>query len=95
METLGKFRRMHYRDGLSRSEIARRPKRDRRTAELMNAELNAQGYMGGYTILTDFIRDWRAQESANAPTRAFVPLKFALGEAFQFDWSEAGGRRHR
>ena len=136
MELLGKVRRMHYRDGLSRSEIARRtglsrntvrkwllaaeavephyrrsqaqgklgpfhavlvqaleadgrrPKRDRRTAKALYAELKAQGYVGGYTVLTDFIRQWREQAGANAPTRAFVPLKFELGEAFQFDWSE-------
>jgi transposase len=67
---------------------ARRPKRDRRTAKALHAELKAQGFEGGYTILTDFIRDWRQRTGANAPTRAFVPLKFELGEAFQFDWSE-------
>ena len=136
MELLGKVRRMHYRDGLSRSEIARRtglsrntvkkwltapeavepryrrlqapgkldpfhgallqaleadarrPKRDRRTAKALYAELKSQGYAGGYTVLTDFIRHWREQAGANAPTRAFVPLRFELGEAFQFDWSE-------
>jgi transposase len=136
MEMLGKVRRMHYREGLSRSQIARRtglsrntvkkwlkaaegvapryhrvkvpgklarfqevlvqalqadarrPKRERRTARALHAELKVQGYTGGYTVLTDFIRDWREQAGANAPTRAFVPLKFELGEAFQFDWSE-------
>jgi transposase len=136
MELLGKVRRMHYRDGLSRSEIARRtglsrntvkkwltapeavepryrrlqapgkldpfhgallqaleadarrPKRDRRTAKALYAELKSQGYAGGYTVLTDLIRHWREQAGANAPTRAFVPLRFELGEAFQFDWSE-------
>jgi transposase len=136
MEMLGKVRRMHYREGLSRSEIARRtglsrntvkkwlkeaegiapryrrvkvpgklarfqevllqalqadarrPKRERRTAKALHAEINAQGYAGGYTVLTDFIRNWRQQAGANAPTRAFVPLRFELGEAFQFDWSE-------
>src|SRR5574337_758218 len=69
---------------------ARRPKRERRTAKALLAELKAQGYTGGYTVLTDFIRDWRLGAGANAPTRAFVPLKFELGEAFQFDWSEEG-----
>ena len=136
MELLGKVRRMHYRDGLSRSEIARRtglsrntvkkwlkapeaaepryrrveapgkltpfqdgliraleadarrPKRDRRTAKALFAELKVLGYAGGYTVLTDYIRQWRQHTSANAPTRAFVPLKFELGEVFQFDWSE-------
>ncbi len=39
-------------------------------------------------MLTDFIRTWRHQALANAPTRAFVPLKVERGEAFQFDWSE-------
>jgi transposase len=67
---------------------AQRPKRERRTAKALHAELKAQGYLGGYTVLTDFIRNWRQQAGANAPTRAFVSLKFELGEAFQFDWSE-------
>ena len=67
---------------------AGRPKRERRTAKALLVELKSQGYGGGYSILSDFIRGWRDQKSANAPTRAFVPLKFELGEAFQFDWSE-------
>ena len=28
--------------------------------------------------------------AAGAQGKAFVPLKFELGEAFQFDWSEEG-----
>src|SRR5690242_28978 len=67
---------------------AARAKRDRRTAKALYAELKARGYSGGYTVLTDFIRAWRQRASANVSTRAFVPLKFELGEAFQFDWSE-------
>ena len=67
---------------------AGRAKRERRTAKALFAELKAQGYSGGYTVLTDFIRAWRQRTSANVSTRAFVPLKFELGEAFQFDWSE-------
>ncbi len=39
-------------------------------------------------MLTDFIRAWRERAAAKVSTRAFVPLKFELGEAFQFDWSE-------
>ena len=67
---------------------AGRAKRDRRSAKALHAELEVQGYAGGYTILTDFIRAWRQRAAANVSTRAFVPLKFELGEAFQFDWSE-------
>lgn len=59
---------------------ARRPKRDRRTALALHAELKQAGYEGGYTALTDFIRRWREAAGANTPTRAFVPLKFKLGE---------------
>ena len=63
---------------------------NRRSAKALLTELRGLGYTGGYTVLTDFIRGWRLGVGANAPSRAFVPLKFALGEAFQFDWSEEG-----
>ena len=69
---------------------ARRPKRDRRTALSLMGELKAQGYTGGYTAVTDFVRAWREGAAATVPSQAFVPLKFELGEAFQFDWSEEG-----
>ena len=36
--------------------------------------------------MCDFIRNWRNHRSQSKT--AYVPLKFALGEAFQFDWSE-------
>ena len=36
--------------------------------------------------MCDFVRNWRNQ-GVQSKT-AYVPLKFALGEAFQFDWSE-------
>ena len=68
---------------------ARRPKRERRTALALFAELKVKGYTGGYSRLTDFIRRWR-DDQRQAGTEAFVPLRFAWGEAFQFDWSEEG-----
>lgn len=67
---------------------AHRAKQNRRTAKDLFAQIKADGYSGGYTQLTAFIRDWRGREGS-AP-HAFVPLKFELGEAFQFDWSEEG-----
>ncbi len=67
---------------------AHRPKQSRRTARALFAQIKASGYEGGYTRVTDFIRAWRAD--AGKGTKAFVPLKFELGEAFQFDWSEEG-----
>jgi transposase len=69
---------------------ARRPKHERRTARALYAQIKAAGYDGGYSRVTDFIRAWRLGEGAGVVTRAFVPLSFELGEAFQFDWSEEG-----
>ena len=65
---------------------ARRPRKDRRTARMLFQEIRKDGYIGGYTIVCDFVRNWRNQGSQSKS--AYVPLKFALGEAFQFDWSE-------
>src|SRR3974390_2765135 len=67
-----------------------RPKRERRTARALHAQIVAQGYRGGYTRVTDFVRAWRAGEGQGLKAKAFVPLAFELGEAFQFDWSEEG-----
>ena len=69
---------------------ARRPKKERRSAKALLKQINEAGYDGGYSRLTDFIRDWRAQQGGVAMGKAFVPLAFELGEAFQFDWSEEG-----
>src|SRR5450755_2219040 len=69
---------------------ARRPKKERRTAKALLKQIGEAGYDGGYSRLTDFIRDWRVQQGGAAIGKAFVPLAFELGEAFQFDWSEEG-----
>lgn len=65
-----------------------RHKQNRRTAKYLFAQIKLDGYQGGYSRVTDFIREWREREGKQP--RAFVPLKFELGEAFQFDWSEEG-----
>jgi transposase len=65
-----------------------RPKRERRTALRLYAEVKAKGFTGSYTRVSEFVRKWRAGLLGPVARPAFVPLKFALGEAFQFDWSE-------
>jgi len=40
--------------------------------------------------VTECVRHWREAAGKAAAKTAFVPLKFGLGEAFQFDWSEEG-----
>ncbi len=65
-----------------------RTKENRRTAKALFGQIKTQGYCGGYSRVTDFIRAWKETEG-KAP-KAFVPLSFEPGEAFQFDWSEEG-----
>ena len=76
-----------------------RGKRERRTAHSMYQELTALGYRGGYGRVAAFARRFQAELAFAGSARAFVPLKFQLGEAFQFDWSTeyafVGGLRRR
>ena len=67
---------------------AHRPKRDRRTALRLFQTIQKDGYTGCYSHVTAFVRNWRNHRVSASAKAAFVPLKFALGEAFQFDWSE-------
>ena len=67
---------------------ALRHKQDRRSGWALFEQIKASGYVGGYSRVTDFIRAWRV--GCGNSIKAFVPLKFDLGEAFQFDWSEEG-----
>ncbi len=69
---------------------ARRSRRERRTARKLHAQLQADGFAGSYARVTEFVRAWRAEQGAVSARAAYVPLSFAWGEAFQFDWSEEG-----
>lgn len=65
-----------------------RPRKERRTALMLYGALREQGFTGSYSRVTEHVRLWRARGGATGTPSAFVPLRFALGEAFQFDWSE-------
>ena len=70
---------------------ARLGRKQRRTARQMYNALVSLGYAGSYSRVAAFARRWRQQQQELARTAgrgAFVPLTFAPGEAFQFDWSE-------
>ncbi|MCW0111774.1 IS21 family transposase [Burkholderia pseudomallei] len=67
---------------------AQRPRKERRTALRLYAQLQEQGYAGRYAQLTEAIRRWRSDGGSLTVRHAFVPLAFEWGEAFQFDWSE-------
>ena len=62
------------------------PARERLTLIRIFEELRALGYDGGYDAIRRYARSW-AKANASATTDAFVPLTFAPGEAYQFDWS--------
>jgi transposase len=62
------------------------PARERLTLIRLFEELRSLGYGGGYDAVRRYARSWRRGRAATS-VGAFVPLSFAPGEAFQFDWS--------
>ena len=69
------------------AENERRASRERLTLKRVWEALRAQGYTGGYDSVRRHARRWQAARSSGAGG-AFVPLSFAPGEAYQFDWSQ-------
>jgi transposase len=75
-------------------------RKQRRSLRQMYADLVVLGYTGSYDRIAAFARRWRQVQHETAQTTGrgvFVPLTFAPGDAFQFDWSEdwavIGGER--
>ena len=63
-----------------------KPARERLTLIRIFEELRALGYEGSYDAVRRYAKVWRAKRGA-AMAEAYVPLSFAPGEAYQFDWS--------
>ncbi len=66
-------------------------RKQRRNLRQIHSDLVSLGYTGSYDRVAAFARQWRQaqQEATRSSGRGtFVPLSFAPGEAFQFDWSE-------
>ena len=61
-------------------------RRERRSTQRLFEELRGRGYDGAHDSVHRFAKAWR-NERARVPARAFVPMSFAPGEAYQFDWS--------
>jgi transposase len=68
------------------SENEAKPSRERLTLIRVFEELSGRGYEGGYDAVRRYARRW-AKERGQSTAAAFVPLSFAPGEAYQFDWS--------
>jgi transposase len=63
-----------------------RPARERLTLIRVFEELRGLGYQGSYDAVRRYAKKWRVERGA-ATAEAYVPLSFAPGEAYQFDWS--------
>ena len=63
-----------------------RPSRERLTLIRVFEALRGLGYAGGYDAVRRYARNWGRQRAATTGA-AYVPLSFAPGEAYQFDWS--------
>ena len=134
VESIGKIRRDHFRDGKSIKSIARkrgvsrntvrkvlraeetefryerrsllcypklgafqerldgmladngsRSKRERLTLVRMVELLQLEGYAGSYDAVRRYAKRWRREQGL--VNTAYIPLVFAPGEAYQFDWS--------
>jgi transposase len=63
-----------------------KPSREQLTLIRMFEDLRGRGYEGGYDAVRRYGRRW-SKEHGEATATAYVPLIFAPGEAYQFDWS--------
>ena len=77
-----------WRDELDRMLAANeaKPARERLTLIRLFEELRGLGYEGGYDAVRRYARTWQRGRQQSA-VDAYVPLSFAPGEAYQFDWS--------
>ncbi|MBC8344495.1 MAG: IS21 family transposase [Bacteroidetes bacterium] len=64
----------------------KKPLRLRYTAKKLHQALCDNGFKGSYSTVNRFTTDWRRNNHAEGK-KVFIPLEFAPGEAFQFDWS--------
>jgi transposase len=65
---------------------AGKPAREQLTLIRIFEELHGRGYEGGYDAVRRYARRWSKAHGQSTAT-AYVPLSFAAGEAYQFDWS--------
>ncbi len=75
-------------------EDSGKPVRHRKSAQILFEQLQREGYEGGYDAVRRYVGTLK-REDGTASVKAFVPLAYDAGDAFQFDWSyeqvELGG----
>ncbi|OQM74117.1 hypothetical protein BFN67_22700 [Pseudaminobacter manganicus] len=95
-ETEFRYERKHQpypRMGAWREELDRmltanvaKPRRERLTLIRIFENLGELGYEGSYSSVWRHAQAWE-RERGSAAAEAYIPLSFAPGEAYQFDWS--------
>ena len=73
---------------------AHRHKQDQRTGKALFAQIKASGYLGGYSCVTDFIREWRGYRGQEAPRFRTLEIRFGRGFPVRLERSRLGGRWH-
>lgn len=75
--------------GVMLAENAARPKRDRLTLKRIYDLLRREGYEGSYDAVRRYSGQWvqARRRQGGGLVEAFVPLSFAPGDAYQFDFS--------
>ncbi len=63
-----------------------KPSRERLTMIRIYEEVRALGYEGSYDAVRRYAKTW-SKARGSAAAEAYVPLYYAPGEAYQFDWS--------
>ena len=72
-------------EALLAEELAK-PKRQRLSYARLFEALREDGFAGGYDSVRRYAQRWFKDRAATAQG-VFIPLAFAPGEAYQFDWS--------
>lgn len=67
-------------------EDAGKPLKQRRNGQRLYDTLVDEGFTGSYPTVQRAVRGWKEDHRRDGG-RVFIPLTFAAGEAFQFDWS--------
>ena len=69
-----------FHEALSQALVvdARRSNKERRTPWMLFQEIQAAGYNGCYSRVTDFIRAWRDGAGKTVSNTAFAPLHFEM-----------------
>lgn len=63
-----------------------KPIRHRKSAQILFEQLQREGYEGGYDAVRRYVGTWK-RDDGTAAVKAFIPLEYDPGDAFQFDWS--------